>query len=236
MQRSLMVTSMLTLLFASATSAQRPAPQRAEGEGPFERLIIRGATLIDGTGAPPSGPVDIVDRRQPDHAASPTVGIPGLPIEPAGARRAREIIEADGMYVLPGFVDLHVHTGGVQKAPEAEYVYKLWLAHGITTVRGVPFGGSTARSSEKARSAKNEITAPRMFVVSAGRAAAGTRAPIRTPEQARASGCAGRSQQGVDGLKLVAHPPDDHGRAARRSEEARAGHRRRTWRRRASRR
>jgi hypothetical protein len=39
-----------------------PAPPRRadEGEGPFERLIIRGATLIDGTGAPPVGPMDIV--------------------------------------------------------------------------------------------------------------------------------------------------------------------------------
>ncbi len=37
-----------------------PAPPRAEGEGPFDRLILRGATLIDGTGAPPVGPVDVV--------------------------------------------------------------------------------------------------------------------------------------------------------------------------------
>src|SRR5687767_15986184 len=34
--------------------------QPGEGEGPFRRLVIRGATLIDGTGAPPRGPVDIV--------------------------------------------------------------------------------------------------------------------------------------------------------------------------------
>src|SRR5687767_4701957 len=38
----------------------RPAPARREGEGPFPKLIIRGTTLIDGTGAPPRGPVDIV--------------------------------------------------------------------------------------------------------------------------------------------------------------------------------
>ena len=39
-----------------------PAPDRGadEGEGPFERLILRGATMIDGTGAPPRSPVDIV--------------------------------------------------------------------------------------------------------------------------------------------------------------------------------
>src|SRR5690625_5740780 len=40
----------------------QPAPDRRadEGEGPFETLVIRGGTLIDGTGAPPRGPVDIV--------------------------------------------------------------------------------------------------------------------------------------------------------------------------------
>ena len=38
------------------TTARRPD----EGEGPFNRLILRGATIIDGTGAPPRGPVDIV--------------------------------------------------------------------------------------------------------------------------------------------------------------------------------
>src|SRR5260370_14350025 len=37
-----------------------PAPPRAEGEAPFARLILRGATVIDGTGAPAIGPVDIV--------------------------------------------------------------------------------------------------------------------------------------------------------------------------------
>ena len=35
----------------------RPA---GEGEGPFDRLLIRGATVIEGSGAPPAGPVDIV--------------------------------------------------------------------------------------------------------------------------------------------------------------------------------
>ena len=52
--------------WASAALAQDPstdplpAPPRAEGEGPFERLVIRNATVIDGTGAPAGGPMDIV--------------------------------------------------------------------------------------------------------------------------------------------------------------------------------
>ena len=49
------------------------------------------------------------------------------------------------------------------KAPEAEYSYKLWMGHGITTVRGVPSGDLEFSLAEKARSAKNEIVAPRIF-------------------------------------------------------------------------
>jgi hypothetical protein len=75
-----------------------------------------------------------------------SVGYPKVPIREGGrpAKGDREI-DGTGMYVMPGFVDLHVHCGGGQ-APEAEYVYKLWLAHGVTTARGVPFGGLTGRS------------------------------------------------------------------------------------------
>ncbi len=44
------------------------------------------------------------------------------------------------MYVLPGFVDMHVANGGIagQGASMPDYGSdKLWLAHGVTTVRGV---------------------------------------------------------------------------------------------------
>src|SRR5260370_38409742 len=59
----------LTVLFGAALAyAQEPpmpvtaSPDRrpGEGEGPFNRMVIRGITMIDGTGAPPRGPVDIV--------------------------------------------------------------------------------------------------------------------------------------------------------------------------------
>ncbi|MFQ5445881.1 MAG: amidohydrolase, partial [Saprospiraceae bacterium] len=57
----------LTLLFAfllfgiNANLAQvEKAPPRAEGDGPYGQLIIRGVTLINGNCAPPTGPVDIV--------------------------------------------------------------------------------------------------------------------------------------------------------------------------------
>ena len=46
------------------------------------------------------------------------------------------------MYLMPGFVDMHVHGGGAPKNADAEYAYKLWLAHGVTTVRGVPLAAT----------------------------------------------------------------------------------------------
>jgi len=183
----------------------RPAPPRAEGEGPFERLIIRGAILIDGTGAPPRGPVDIVVEKNRITAvvnAQVTGGDMRAGGRPQGATKE---IDASGMYVLPGFVDLHLHAGETPETPDVEYVYKLWLAHGITTGRGVPFASPGFSESEKQRSARSEITAPRMFTY---------RLPfdewegtIETPQKAR-EWVREAAKTGIDGLKLTAYPPE----------------------------
>jgi hypothetical protein len=37
---------------------------RDMGAGPYKRLILRGAYMIDGTGAPAQGPVDIVVENE----------------------------------------------------------------------------------------------------------------------------------------------------------------------------
>ena len=184
----------------------RPAPARREGEGPFPKLIIRSTTLIDGTGGPPRGPVDIVieQNRITDIIS---VGYPESPIDsakrPTGATRE---IEGAGMYVMPGLVDLHVHQGTQQKAPDSEYYNKLWLGHGITTVRGVPFASFEYSMKEKLRSEKNEITAPRYSVYQRPGTGWG-RGPIRTTEQARAW-VQWIARNGADGLKLGAERPD----------------------------
>ena len=207
MIRSLLVAVVLALSPAAATAQfVVPGPDRAEGEGPFERLIIRGAIVIDGTGAPPRGPVDIVVEGN-RIARIVGVGVPGRPIpedgRPGGATRE---IDAEGMYVMPGFVDLHLHTGAPDKTPEAEYVYKLWLAHGITTGRGVEFGPVDFSMSEKERSARNEITAPRMWVYQ--RPGQGwDQGAVDSPEKARAW-VQWAADRGIDGVKLVAYPPE----------------------------
>jgi cytosine/adenosine deaminase-related metal-dependent hydrolase len=184
-----------------------PAPDRApgEGEGPVDRLIIRGAIVIDGAGAPPSGPTDIVIEGNRIVAVQ-NVGYPGVPIDeerrPTGATRE---IDAHGHYVMPGFIDLHVHSGGPPKNPDVEYAYKLWLAHGITTVRGVGLNEFHHSLSEQARSAANEIVAPRI-VNYQGPGSGWDRGPIQSPELAR-EWVRWAADQGIDGLKLGALDP-----------------------------
>lgn len=202
----LLLATTATRVHAQRGSGEPPTPPRksGEGEGPYKRLIIRGATMIDGAGAPPQGPVDIViegDRI----AEIRSVGAPKTAINPARRPAAgdREI-DAHGMYVMPGFIDLHVHAGGGSKNPP-EYAYKLWLAHGVTTVRGVNLGGFDWALNEQARSARNEIAAPR--IVNYQRPGSGwDKGPIRTPEDARAW-VRWAAQKGVDGMKLVAYDP-----------------------------
>ena len=195
------------------------APDRgpSEGAGPYDRLIIRGVTVIDGTGAPPIGPMDIVIEGNRIVSVQ-GVGTPNVPIDLDGrpdlsvvgnANAVVHEIDATGMFVLPGFVDLHLHTGGVPKAPQAEYTYKLWMAHGITTGRGVGFGPHDWTIQEKNRSAANETVAPRMWVypfTGAGGEGWGDR-NIHTPDDARAW-VRYVKETGGDGLKLGAHRPE----------------------------
>lgn len=148
---------------ASAALAQDmervPDRQPGEGDGPYGRLVISGATLIDGSGAPPEGPVDIVvegNRIAAIHRGDARSRTP---------RQADRVMDAAGMYVMPGFVDVHGHNGDPDKAPNAGYGYRLWLAHGVTSVRGISFygGADDMALSDRERSRANAIVAPRLF-------------------------------------------------------------------------
>jgi hypothetical protein len=55
------------------------SPLIKEGSGPYNQLIIRGVTLINGNGAPPIGPVDVVIENNIIKQVS-VVGYPGVPI------------------------------------------------------------------------------------------------------------------------------------------------------------
>lgn len=200
---------LLSLTLSTLSFAQMAdAPERAEGDGPYSQLIIRGATLINGNGAPPLGPVDVVienDRIVQVRA----VGAPGVPVNERRRPKAKEgakEIDASGMYLLPGFVDMHGHIGGSEQGTVPEYVFKLWLAHGVTTVRDPGSGNGldwTLRHRKK--SAANTITAPRIY--SYAFFGMGSDGEISTPQKAR-DWVKKIAADGADGIKFFGLRPD----------------------------
>lgn len=180
--------------------------QDALSEGPFDQLIIRGATLINGNGAPPIGPVDIViEGNRITRVAN--VGFPGVEIDPDDRPELRSggrEIQAEGMYVLPGFVDMHGHIGGRAQGAEPDYVFKLWMAHGITTVREPSGRGVDFTLDLKRKSAENSIVAPRILAYTGF--GQGSDTPISTPEQAR-EWVRKNAEKGADGIKFFGAEP-----------------------------
>lgn len=201
-------TLLLVFILVNIAHAQiSDAPRRAEGDGPHSRLIIRGVTLINSTGAPPMGPVDIVVEQNRIREIR-QVGYPGVPIDPkrrpvAGA--GDKELDCTGMYLMPGFVDMHGHIGGRAQGTPSEYVFKLWLAHGVTTIREPGSGnGLDWTLKHKQLSLKNEITAPRILAYSFF--GMGSRENISTPEAARAW-VQENARKGADGIKFFGAEP-----------------------------
>jgi N-acyl-D-amino-acid deacylase len=81
-------------------------------------LVIRGGTIVDGTGAP---------------AFTGDIAIDGRHISAIGTitAKGREEIAATGLVVAPGFVDIHTHYDG-QATWDSEMAPSSW--HGVTTV------------------------------------------------------------------------------------------------------
>jgi imidazolonepropionase-like amidohydrolase len=133
------------------------SPKR--GDGPYSRLLVRGVTYIDGTGAPARGPVDIA--IEDDRIAGIFATYPGQEaFRPASGDRE---IDATGMYAMPGFINSHAHTGPYSvREFSMDYIYKLWLAHGLTTVRAVGShrGGLTWTVGQARRIASGELSGP----------------------------------------------------------------------------
>ncbi len=176
-------------MLASAFGQMSPASFSGKRQ---KRIIIRNAMVVDGSGKPAAGPLDIYIENDV------ITRIEGSgPAKPAQSSADELVIDAAGKYVLPGLINLHGHTqderAGVPMP--VEYVTKMWLACGITTVRD-------AWASKKVLGYRDQIAAgtlvgPRIFAYG-GYFDAPT---PTTPEQARQR-VRDLKAAGFDGIKL----------------------------------
>ena len=157
------VLALMATVLAGTVTAQTPSRFGDLAAGPYDRLVIRNAMVIPGHGGPPVGPYDIVIEG---NAITQMVPFDAVTAERQSGRErpiGDRIIEANGMYVMPGMIDLHTH---LRQAPEEiEYVYYLKLAHGVTTM--VPAADRTLDSglAQAGLSTENRILAPRLFPI-----------------------------------------------------------------------
>ena len=112
-----------------------------------DTLLVRGVTLIDGTGAPPLESADV--RIEDGRIVS--IGQGG-----GGATDAAEVIDGRGRWAVPGLMDTHVHLELV--GPESLPVF---LALGLTTIRDL--GGALDSLLHARRSLEDGAIGPRLL-------------------------------------------------------------------------
>jgi imidazolonepropionase-like amidohydrolase len=154
----------------------------------YDELVIRNVMVVDGKGTPPRGPMDIILKE------NKIFSIRSANTSPKAYQKNLHVIDASGLYALPGLINLHAHIhdnrGGVPIP--FEYLYKLWLSCGITTVRDV--GSNYDKTiKERKESQEGSIIAPRIFLY--------MRAWGRTPEEMIQS-VQNIKKQGGDGIKI----------------------------------
>src|SRR3954468_23556654 len=154
----------LLALFPLAVAICLPAQTAPTSGVRANRLVIRNAMVVSGTGTPASGPYDIVVEggRIAQMVALDPVALRNNSNRPTGDVE----IDATGKYVLPGIINAHAHLqderGGIPQP--YQYELNLWLSCGITTVREVGADDTRKVIAMRERSRLGQVAAPRIFV------------------------------------------------------------------------
>jgi imidazolonepropionase-like amidohydrolase len=114
--------SMKKVALGSLTPEEIPVHLEIQVPANSAKMLIRGARLIDGTGAPARDDVDILIEG--NRIQSVESGI-----VPEGDVR---VIDATGKTVLPGLIESHTH---LSLPAWGSRHGKVWLAYGVTSIR-----------------------------------------------------------------------------------------------------
>lgn len=122
-------------------------------------VVLRGATVVDGTGAEPLSNHSIVIRN----GRIDQIGPAGEISIPADAR----VLDLAGHTVMPGFVGIHNHTFYTTSLRSVQLNYsapRLYLGSGVTTIRTTGSMSPYAELNLKESIDEGQTPGPRMFV------------------------------------------------------------------------
>jgi len=107
----------------------------------------------------------VIDIRTGAQHPTATVLVDGERIAAVGTNKevpeTARVIDASGMWLVPGLMDMHAHTTG-EHTEHKEKLHHLYLAYGVTTVRD-PGGNLTLLRLLRDRIERNEHQGPRVF-------------------------------------------------------------------------
>jgi imidazolonepropionase-like amidohydrolase len=191
-------------------------------------ILVRGVTLIDGSGSPPQpdSTVLIQDGR------IAAVGPAGEIETPSGA----QVLDGRGKFLVPGYTDMHAHVTylewkgkpgrwkGVFDRKTSEKTLKLLLAYGVTTVRN-PAAPSQDGVRLRDDIDNGRLVGPRIFtageILDKTSSFDGLTRPVSTVEDVRRE-VRRQARFGVNYVKLYANLPPEL--VAAGIEEAHARH------------
>lgn len=148
------LTLLLSLLFALLlTGCSGPAAGETD-------LAITGVNLIDGTGNPMVEYVDIfIEEGKISRIVPAGRGTPA----------ARQVVEAEGLYAIPGLIEAHAHPSSVAVDTalrnERNHRFRTMIHYGITTafVPGGSSGTYPAMRELRRSAAESTLISPRIF-------------------------------------------------------------------------
>ena len=112
---------LLTIAVSMGVASCQSAPQSVRSSD----ILVRGGTLVDGTGAPPRLVDVLIDEGRIIAVLDPEAPSPS----------ATRVIDATGFVVAPGFIDPHTHADADLASAKAERRANLAFAfQGVTTV------------------------------------------------------------------------------------------------------